>query len=139
MRTRLDWLVLLGTSLLVLGCSPDAIDNSGDTTEVTALEHISLHNAYFAMRDAKICARLDPRTEESEFAREVARTEELLQLANAEGLGDAISEAEQAWKIEDAARDYACPFQLDAGPQPSIDIYIAANDTLEAAIAAEAD
>ncbi len=105
-------------------------------------EEPALTESYFAMRDARICAGLDPRTDADAMAREENRTEAILDFGRRNGVGSAIDAAEQHWIETDGYSDKICPFQsagdLDE-PTPSLEIYQAANDALEAAIAAEAE
>ncbi len=99
-----------------------------------------LTGPYFAMRDAQICAGLDPRTDVGEYQREELRTAAILQLARRNGLSDAINAAAKHWVETDGYGDKICPFQVGELDETthSIELYRAANDELEAAIAAEA-
>ena len=100
-----------------------------------------LTDSYFSMRDARICGGLDPRMNADAMTREENRTEAILEFGRRNGVGPAIDAAEQHWIETDGYSDKICPFQ-DVGElderTPSLEIYQAANNALEAAIAAEA-
>ena len=91
------------------------------------------------MRDARVCASLDPRTEIRAYWEEVERTENLLFEGWRAGLGERLTAAKTSWEEDDAVSDKICPFQMqDAAEEPSLKQYAEANDAIEAAIAAEA-
>ena len=124
----------LATILLLTSCGTAPQDRSVDPHAST------LSMAYGEMRDARVCAAVDPRTEMRSFWVEVERTEDLLFDGWQGGLGNKLSSAKTFWEETDAVSDKACPFQLDPAPAPlSLEFYIRANDALEAAIAAEAN
>ncbi|WP_067691237.1 hypothetical protein [Erythrobacter sp. AP23] len=91
------------------------------------------------MRDARVCAALDPRTEIRSYWGEVERTENLLFEGWQAGLDEKLMAAKTSWEETDAVTDKICPFQMqDAPEESSLEAYAEANDALEAAIVTEA-
>ena len=124
MRAVLSVPLAVGAALVLSSCDQEA-----------------LIEPYFAMRDSEICAGLDPRTDAGALKLQEERTRAILQHGREIGVGPAIEAAERHWIETDGYGDKICPFQmvgeLDEAT-PSLELYRAANDALEAAIAAEA-
>ena len=129
--------IMAGAMFILPSCGENAAPTLGDTDGPV----LSLKDSFYAMRDARICAGLDPRTDVDAMAREESRTEEILEFGRRNGVGPAIDAVEQRWIETQGYFDKICPFQMVGEldeTTPSLDLYRAANDALEAAIAAEA-
>lgn len=128
----------LGIASLALAIPPTGLA----LEEAIAAEASALSPSYYQMRDARVCAALDPRTDIREYGWEVERTESLIVAGWRQGRGAELSNAKIRWEDDDAVSDKICPFQIESEitqAEPSIEIYRAANDALEAALGAEAN
>jgi len=131
---------MVGALFALPSCSQDVAPTLDDTNGLYAPVP-TLKDAFYGMRDAQVCAGVDPRTDSDAMAREEMRTEEILEFGRRNGVGPAIDAVEQRWIETMGYFDKICPFQqVDALDEstPSLELYRAANDALEAAIAAEA-